>query len=472
MSQALFDLYKEALRRGHVAAVQGNLDAALTAYEAAATIAPDRALPHASVGDVLKRLGRFDEAEHAYDAALQRAPADEGALRGRAATRLELRRAVDAARDLEALADVLERANRIPDACNAACAALEIAETRSRRQALERLADALTGLAGEPGAAAALVRAEPFLDPNRPRVEPEPVMALAPGSLDWPVSTFDVVVASPPEDATNPLGDDADGVEAATVEAATVEAAVATDAPAPLHDAPVAADEPAEPEPAVAVEAMPEPEPASVPEPAVAADQPAGIDGAPAEPEAAELDVASEPEPEPEPASASAEPVAVSEPEVAPQTEVAAVLDVLVEPEPLVEPETVEPPVEPRARFHVVAARAEAESLLIAGDHQRARPLLLRIAQAEREAGRLDAAIDACLILVTINPADTAVQLELATIQAARGWTDLARDKIALLARLADLNDDPDAQALVQGSAVVRDLATTRRQDRESTPRL
>ena len=448
----MFDLYKEALRRGHVAAVQGNLDAALTAYEAAATIAPERALPHASVGDVLMRLGRFDEAEHAYDAALQRAPADEGALRGRAATRLELRRAVDAARDLEALADVLERANRIPDACNAACAALEIADTRSRRQAVERLADALTGLAGEPGAAAALVRAEPFLDPNRSRVEPEPVVAPAPGSLDWPVSTSDVVVASPPEDATNsPDGDEADGIKPATVEAASVEAAVATDAPAPLHDAPVAANVPAEPDPPVAVEAVPEPAlaPESVPEPAMAADEPAELDGAPAEPAAAEPDVASEPEPE------GAE---------------------LVEPEPLVEPETVEPPVEPpvepRARFHVVAARAAAESLLIAGDHQRARPLLLRIAEAEREAGRLDAAIDACLILVTINPADTAVQLELATIQAARGWIDLARDKIALLTRLADLNDDPDAQALVQGSAVVRDLATTQRQDRESTPRL
>ena len=452
MSQAMFDLYKEALRRGHVAAVQGNLDAALTAYEAAATIAPERALPHASVGDVLMRLGRFDEAEHAYDAALQRAPADEGALRGRAATRLELRRAVDAARDLEALADVLERANRIPDACNAACAALEIADTRSRRQAVERLADALTGLAGEPGAAAALVRAEPFLDLNRSRVEPEPVVAPAPGSPDWPVSTSDVVVASPPEDATNsPDGDEADGIKAATVEAASVEAAVATDAPPRLHDAPVAANVPAEPDPPVAVEAVPEPAlaPESVPEPAMAADEPAELDGAPAEPAAAEPDVASEPEPE------GAE---------------------LVEPEPLVEPETVEPPVEPpvepRARFHVVAARAEAESLLIAGDHQRARPLLLRIAEAEREAGRLDAAIDACLILVTINPADTAVQLELATIQAARGWIDLARDKIALLTRLADLNDDPDAQALVQGSAVVRDLATTQRQDRESSPRL
>ena len=114
MSQALFELYKEALRRGHVAAVQGRLEAALAAYEAASTIAPDRALPHASLGDVLRRLGRPADAEHAYDAALQRAPMDEAALRGRAAARLELERPVDAARDLEALADVLERANRIP----------------------------------------------------------------------------------------------------------------------------------------------------------------------------------------------------------------------------------------------------------------------------------------------------------------------------------------------------------------------
>ena len=397
MSQALFDLYKEALRRGHVAAVQGNLEAALVAYEAAATIAPDRALPHASLGDVLKRLGRLDAAEQAFDAALQRAPADENALRGRAATRLELRRPIDAARDLETLTDVLERANRIPDACNAACAALEIAETRARRQAVERLAAALTEIGTEASAAAALARAEPFLDPNRPKV-----------------------VAEPP----------------------------------------------------VAVEASPEPKPMA--ETAVAAEEPAGIEAAEpeaaaVEPEAAEPDVA-EPEAIPEPELA-AEPEAVPEPEVAAEPEPAAEVEVPVEPEPLIEPEAAESEVEPRARFHVVAARAEAETLLVAGDRDRARPLLLRIAEAERLAGRLDAAIDACLILVTIDPADTAVQLELATIQAARGWTDLARDKIALLTRLADLNEDPGAQALVRESAVVRELSTTHRQDRKSTPR-
>lgn len=409
MSQALFDLYKEALRRGHVAAVQGNLEAALTAYQAAATIAPDRAVPHASVGDVLKRLGRLDEAEHAFDAALQRAPADEGALRGRAATRLELRRPIDAARDLEALADTLERANRIPDACNAACAALEIADTRSRRQIVERLADALIGIASVPGALAALARAEPFLDPNRPRVVTESVALPAPEHLDWPVAA--------------PVAD------AATVEAAKAEAPIPRDAPAELPAEPVAVEASAEPER--------EPEPVSAPEP--------------------------EPVPQPE---------SELEPELEPETAVAPDPDLTAAPEVPHEPQAVESKVEPRARFHVVAARAEAEALLIAGDQQRARPLLLRIAEAEREAGRLDAAIDACLILVTINPADTAVQLELATIQAARGWTDLARDKIALLTRLADLDDDPDSQALVEGSAVVRELAATYRQDREPTPRV
>ena len=439
MSQALFDLYKEALRRGHVAAVQGNLDAALTAYQAAATIAPDRALPHASVGDVFKRLRRFDEAERAFDAALQRAPSDEAALRGRASTRLELGRPIDAARDLEALADVLERANRIPEACNAACAALEIADTRSRRQVVERLAEALTGIAGEPGAAAALARANPFLDPNRPKVTPELLVKRPPETLDWPASEPKAV------------------------------------------DTPVEAAMQPEPEPESVLEDQPEPlpEPESLPELVAAANTPAEIEAEPIELEAAEIDLASEPEP----VTAESESASESEPEsglaaeldASVDLEPAAVTDAVepqAEPEPIAEPDAVEAQVQPRARFHVVAARAEAEALLIAGDHQRARPLLLRIAEAEREAGRLDAAIDACLILVTIDPADTAVQLELATIQAARGWTDLARDKIALLTRLADLDDDPDAQALLQGSSVVRDLATTGRQDRESAPHL
>ncbi len=45
MSGSLYEGYKEALRRGHVAAVRGRLDVALAAYREASRIAPDRALP-------------------------------------------------------------------------------------------------------------------------------------------------------------------------------------------------------------------------------------------------------------------------------------------------------------------------------------------------------------------------------------------------------------------------------------------
>ena len=55
MSRALYEQYKEALRRGHLAALRGRLDAAEAAYRAAAGIAPDRALPYVSLGGVLRR---------------------------------------------------------------------------------------------------------------------------------------------------------------------------------------------------------------------------------------------------------------------------------------------------------------------------------------------------------------------------------------------------------------------------------
>ncbi len=421
MSQALFELYKEALRRGHVAAVQGRLDAALAAYEAASTIAPDRALPHASLGDVLRRLGRSEAAEHAYDAALQRAPMDEAALRGRAAARLELERPVDAARDLEALADVLERANRIPEACEAACSALELGESRSRQQAVERLAAAMTGLSGEIGVAAALARAEPFLDPSRSAVSSEPVLMTATEPV-WadpagPVSEPVVEPMAPDEVAPIESG------KAASAERAPAMAAGQADP----HEA---VAEPAEPEPAAHEHALDaaEPEPAA-PEHAATA---ATVEPEPAEPA----------EPELAESVATVEPAATAEPEPA---------------------EPVEP--EPAARhipIDVVAARVEAENLLAVGEVGQARDLLLEIAASERAAGRLDAALDACLILVAVDPADVAVQMELAAIQAARGWTDIARDKLALLTRLAELDANATALVMIQGSSVVHELASSR----------
>ena len=60
MSDALYERYKEALRRGHVAAQKGREADALDAYSEAASLAPDRALPLVAIGGVLRRLGKTD----------------------------------------------------------------------------------------------------------------------------------------------------------------------------------------------------------------------------------------------------------------------------------------------------------------------------------------------------------------------------------------------------------------------------
>jgi tetratricopeptide (TPR) repeat protein len=139
MSQALYEQYKEALRRGHVAALRGRLEAAESAYRAAAAIAPDRPLPYSSLAGVLRRLDRSDEALAAYAMALSLAPDDEPSLRGRAELQADRGRRAEAALDYELLAGVLERADRLTDAADAARRALELAESRTRRREMERL---------------------------------------------------------------------------------------------------------------------------------------------------------------------------------------------------------------------------------------------------------------------------------------------------------------------------------------------
>ncbi len=283
MSEILFEQYKDALRRGHVAALRGKLEAAVSAYEAAASIAPDRALPYVSLGEVLRRLGRAAQAEAAFAAALQRAPSDERALRGRAELRIEQGSTLGAAQDLEALAEFLERDGRMAAACDAARQALELAESRSRRRTVERLVGRLRELETDPAAIETLGQALRLLEP-----------------------------ADPPSRASSV--------------------------------------------------------PATPPPP---------------------------------------------------------------------------PPIDP-----VIALR-EAERHLDAGEFAAARPVLLAISAAERAAGQLDAALDACLILLTINPSDPAVQLEIAAIQVARGWTATAAEKVRLLSRLAALDEDPEASAAI-----------------------
>jgi tetratricopeptide (TPR) repeat protein len=181
--EPLYESYKDALRRGHVAALRGRMDEALTAYGEAATIAPERALPHASRGGILTRLGRPQEALQAYSAALDRAPREETALAGRAEALVGLGRRIEAADALDRLAETQELAGRPAEACDTARRALELAESRTRRQLVERLARRLRGSPADEAATAALERALRILEPTRARPSepaggpsPEPVL--------------------------------------------------------------------------------------------------------------------------------------------------------------------------------------------------------------------------------------------------------------------------------------------------------
>ncbi len=143
MSNVRYEQYKDALRRGHQALAAERLDAAAAAYRYASELAPDRALPLSSLGAVLGRLARHEESDVAYTAALLRDPQDEASLRGRARLRAGTGRRIDAAGDLETLAEVLERSGRVRDAHDVAREALELAESRARRRTVDRLGDRL-----------------------------------------------------------------------------------------------------------------------------------------------------------------------------------------------------------------------------------------------------------------------------------------------------------------------------------------
>jgi tetratricopeptide (TPR) repeat protein len=157
--EALYERYKSALRVGHVAAVRGRHDAALAAYAEAASLAPDRPLPHASMGRVLLRLDRIDEALEAYATALRLAPRDETSLTGRADALVAAGRPAEAAGVLDLLAETQQLAARLPDACDTARRALELAESRARRRTLETLVAELRTWPADRGGEEQLARA-------------------------------------------------------------------------------------------------------------------------------------------------------------------------------------------------------------------------------------------------------------------------------------------------------------------------
>ncbi|HEY3165332.1 MAG TPA: tetratricopeptide repeat protein [Candidatus Limnocylindrales bacterium] len=193
-TSSLYERYKDALRRGHVAALRGRNEAAVDAYREAADIAPDRALPHASIGGILVKMGRVDEASVAYERALALAPRDETALRGLAEIHIRADRRSDAASALDRLADTLHAAGRLADATDAARRALELAESRARRQQVEGFAGKLRAASGgDETAQRALDQALRILEPSHAtaeaNVEAEPTVELGAepeAAIAWP----------------------------------------------------------------------------------------------------------------------------------------------------------------------------------------------------------------------------------------------------------------------------------------------
>ncbi len=222
MTDVPYERYKESLRIGHVAALHGRLDDALAAYDEAASVAPDRALPLTSRAGVLVRQGRLDEALDAYGAALGLAPRDESALGGRADTLIRAGRPAEAAGALDLLAEVQAVSGRLPEACDTARRALELAESRARRRHLADLTELVSDTPGS-AAEAALARAM--------RVLEEPVRVASPAETAAEAEPVPAEAASPvPGEPDRPARIELVPVDVAAV-SARLEAAMSSDDP-------------------------------------------------------------------------------------------------------------------------------------------------------------------------------------------------------------------------------------------------
>jgi tetratricopeptide (TPR) repeat protein len=227
VSGPLFEQYREALRRGHMSTLAGNLDDALEAYREASRLVPERTLALASQGTVLHRLDRWPEAAEVFDAALRAAPDDEATLRARATARAERGMHSGAAADYERLAFVLDVAGRGPEAAEAARRANELGATPSRAALAQRLVAPGVAAPAAPEQDAATPQA-PVVE--RPRIVPETDAEIARRSSEedaaasWPAldmpSPHEAPLEGPPPDTEELLAEAAASYEAGDVEAA------------------------------------------------------------------------------------------------------------------------------------------------------------------------------------------------------------------------------------------------------------
>ena len=153
MTVELFERYRDALRRGHVAVARGHLDDAAEAYREAIALAPDRPVAHAGLATVHLARGNASAALTEADVALGRASRDESALGSRAEALGRLGRRIEAAEALDRLSDLQEAAGHRSDALATARRALALAEQKTRRRHVDALAALMAPVLAEAEAA-------------------------------------------------------------------------------------------------------------------------------------------------------------------------------------------------------------------------------------------------------------------------------------------------------------------------------
>ena len=229
MSVDLFERYRDALRRGHVSAARGELETAAAAYAEAISLARDRPVAHAGLGAIHLRKGDLRAGLREFDLALARAPRDEASLAGRADALTGLGRRADAAETLDRLAAVLEAAGKSPEALDMARRALALAEGKSRRRQVERLAERVEGPASTAAVAAGPEEAG---DGEAETGEAADGTAVAAGSEAEPAAPVKTV-AEPPApivDGVERMTEAEDAYERGDLELARREALVAAEA--------------------------------------------------------------------------------------------------------------------------------------------------------------------------------------------------------------------------------------------------
>jgi len=400
------------------------------------------------LGGVLLRLGHLEDSLVEYAAAVARAPHDEGALLGQAEALTMAGQRVDAALALDHVSEIQEASGRLPEAADTLRRALELHETPERARHQRGLMREIRLSAGDQAAEQLLARAlrlrdepavGPAASPAASATTSEPTWPVRPRSSDIrPFAQHLVVPVLTPELSAVVESDDdifeelavaqvAEVAVAGVAEAVDVTQAVSEPEPAARRKAveeawpevdlkrtrivPTAV--PSEPEPETAVAEFAE---------AVAAVEVESHAAEPGLAAAAALGPAGLPV-----ISAALEPilaaVGVMEGSFDADTPLSTVGESQHQP----------------TGDELLAASEAAE---LSGDSTTLRSLLLWTARAYAREGRFEAGLDATHRLLQRAPGDVDAHLVLVELYVARDWNNLAAEKLVLLGRLAELNND------------------------------